>query len=398
MGIEVQLAAVTDAERFKLIDLFREQPVLWNREVGLGTREAVSNAWTQIAESISSPDRQFPVELVQKITKNLRDQYVRLQKRGHKTSWKFYSTLSFLGNPQPCKRTNQLEKTRPLENVDLLMKSSRLPVLQDAEIGFNQSDYLSLALLSDLRLPSSTTNMVFDPTVLMKVVNELLKTCSSTKQLFSSDLLNVAQTQRPATLYHSDGKQSDSNKHESTFIEVQLKDVQDTDRFKLIELYRQQPILWLRRNETREETAKAWTEIVESVSTSTRRFSLGLVQKLIKNMRDQYIRNLRRRTSSSWKFYSSLSFLEATIPPPLPKVQISAPQPRFSSSKDCDRLTSSRKRSTSFSTVIEEAQSKKWHLNDKTEEFDFESFKQTNRESGKNVAFQSITNLLLSNS
>ncbi|KAI6199475.1 hypothetical protein M3Y96_00631100 [Aphelenchoides besseyi] len=365
MSIEVHLSAVTDTERFKIIDLYRERPVLWSRKVSPGTREAVSNAWIQIAASISSPDRQFAVELVQKITKNLRDQYIRLQRRSHKTSWKFYSALS-----KDTTKTNQLET----------------------------ENYLSLAVLSDLRCPPPTTNMVFDTNLLMtvgylnplEVAYGLLKTYASTKQLFSLDHLDVVQNQLSTSASHSNVKQTDSNKHESTSIEVELKDVHDTDRFKLIELYRQKPILWSRINETRKDTAKAWAEIVEGVSTSTRRFSLGLVQKLIKNMRDQYIRNLRRRTSCSWKFYSSLSFLKTTVAPPLPRCN--------GSPKECDRWTSSRKRSASFSIDIKETQSKKKSLNDKTEELNFDSFKQPDRESCKNAAFQSIANLLLSNS
>lgn len=86
---DVQLNEVNDADRMKIVELYRERPVLWTKGRN-ATKEEISDAWAFIRDGVSRPDRQFGLQLVQKITKNLRDQYIRLQRRGaERTNWRY---------------------------------------------------------------------------------------------------------------------------------------------------------------------------------------------------------------------------------------------------------------------------------------------------------------------
>ena len=98
---------------------------------------------------------------------------------------------------------------------------------------------------------------------------------------------------------------------------MQLRDVEDADRFRIIEAYRQQPVLWCKAVAgTRDAVNAAWTAIAAAVSSAGRRFGVTLVQKMMKNMRDQHTRLLRRGAHTSWKFMQSLDFLGVDPPPP----------------------------------------------------------------------------------
>jgi hypothetical protein len=85
---DVQLNEVNDADRMKIVELYRQRPVLWTKGRN-ATREELAEAWSFIRDGVSQPNRQFGLQLTQKITKNLRDQYVRLQRRGAKTNWRY---------------------------------------------------------------------------------------------------------------------------------------------------------------------------------------------------------------------------------------------------------------------------------------------------------------------
>lgn len=64
--VEVQLSDVTDADRFQIIDLYRQSPSLWSRDVGAGRDKALS-AWNFIAENVSTSGRVFPGKYLCKI-------------------------------------------------------------------------------------------------------------------------------------------------------------------------------------------------------------------------------------------------------------------------------------------------------------------------------------------
>lgn len=56
---ELQLHEVSDPERFRIIEFYKEHPILWCREM-TANRDKTTKAWSQIAENISTPDRTFP--------------------------------------------------------------------------------------------------------------------------------------------------------------------------------------------------------------------------------------------------------------------------------------------------------------------------------------------------
>lgn len=87
---------VTDNDRLKIIEHYRKRPVLWDKNIN-GQRDKVCEAWQFVIDGVSTPQRQFDLPLVQKIAKNLKDQYVRIQRRGRSNSnWKYLHLLSFL--------------------------------------------------------------------------------------------------------------------------------------------------------------------------------------------------------------------------------------------------------------------------------------------------------------
>lgn len=55
--------------------------------------------------------------------------------------------------------------------------------------------------------------------------------------------------------------------------DIQLGEVVDSDRFKIIDLYKQCPVLWCKEGAGRDKTLAAWNFIAENVSTTERVFT-----------------------------------------------------------------------------------------------------------------------------
>ncbi|KAI6220859.1 MADF domain-containing protein [Aphelenchoides fujianensis] len=329
----VQLTAgVSDDEKFALIEGYRARRLLWDKSAG-GTREAIAEAWASLTASVSTPGRPpLEVNLVQKLVKNLRDNYVRLRRRGTGTSWKFYDALSFLdqlGAPAspPAKRKQVGEREPPAE-APLTPSTSRLAA--PAEPSIPSLDPALLASSSALLLQSMAAGLLRDglPPALLPLASqpftlpnlpELMAALLNSAAGRSALLPPVAPPLDPnGSLLYTPPKSTPATSNTCSPKEnvdvhlVQLHEIKDEDRFRLVELYHARPILWCKRTTApKEAIAAAWDEVVREISTPTRRFSAGLVQKLLKNLRDQYLRLKRRHIVSSWKFLPVLSFLDS---------------------------------------------------------------------------------------
>jgi hypothetical protein len=56
---ELQLHDIIDKDRFHIIDLYKQNTILWCREIA-ASRDKTQAAWTQIANDASSPNRTIP--------------------------------------------------------------------------------------------------------------------------------------------------------------------------------------------------------------------------------------------------------------------------------------------------------------------------------------------------
>ncbi|KAI6190321.1 hypothetical protein M3Y97_00104700 [Aphelenchoides bicaudatus] len=286
---DVQLADVSDNDRFLIIDLYKQSPELWCRDVGAG-RDKTLIAWNFIAENVSKPGRTFPVPLVQKVVKNLRDQYTRLQRRGCSSSWKFLNHLHFLGNNSSpsSKRSNNF-------NDRITHKKRKTSTSPLSFVKIEEKPFSVDQLIRPIEFPSS--DKLF--------ANNDEPMCSE-----SSDDIAVSSVDSRDLKYNI--STVSKQQHDIDEGNVKLSQVSETDRMKIVDLYRECSVLWTKgRNASKEEISDAWSFIQNGVSTPDRQFGIQLVKNITKNLRDQYVRLQRRggANRTNWRFLQPLSFL-----------------------------------------------------------------------------------------
>ncbi|CAD5223440.1 unnamed protein product [Bursaphelenchus okinawaensis] len=118
-------------------------------------------------------------------------------------------------------------------------------------------------------------------------------------------------------------------------VNPELLEVTDEIRKAIIEQYYKHPVLWHKDKLDRSAAAAAWEFISSAVSTRTKSFSIEVVKKAMKNLKDQFVRCHKKAQQEGadtvhWKFYEPLLFLGdhiQTQKQPLKSTENSRPDP-----------------------------------------------------------------------
>ncbi|KAI6174948.1 MADF domain-containing protein [Aphelenchoides bicaudatus] len=86
---------VTEGDRFKLIKLVSERPMIWDSNA-TKDKSRIQTDWQNIALWLSTPGRNFDVALAKKMWTYLRGQYMKIMKSGKDSTWQYLEPLAFL--------------------------------------------------------------------------------------------------------------------------------------------------------------------------------------------------------------------------------------------------------------------------------------------------------------
>ena len=102
MASQEENMKLTDVEKFKLIEFYRENPDLWvTNQVGSRTKKLLKKE-----EHVKEFDGKFCIEILEKVFHGFRASYLREHKKYKdvnllKKTWKFYESMLFLSENGP---------------------------------------------------------------------------------------------------------------------------------------------------------------------------------------------------------------------------------------------------------------------------------------------------------
>ena len=118
MASQEKKTKLSDFEKFKLIDFYRENPDLWVTNQGVSRTKKLLKK----EELVKEFDEKFSIEILEKVLHGLRASYLREHKKykdGNlsKKTWKFYESMLFLSENGAMQKAVFTTEERDFDNI-----------------------------------------------------------------------------------------------------------------------------------------------------------------------------------------------------------------------------------------------------------------------------------------